>query len=754
MFTGSSKNKPKSHSITNFFARSTSGNNTTKLSAQSSDARVLKSRPKTSSSKGLTRSDVVITAVRSNSKAMGATTKSVTSSQTYATSTPSWMSQPKNAFDEVDFDDLDDVFDDLADEAFFANPPAKPTISISKTPSIVHSTSSHSQAKHIPKKSSPTLIPGQPNRTRILPWEKKTPENAPLRQNSLVEPDRIAGVELARRLGSMPQLSKSRTQSPSAALAMAKQAAAQMRSSKDSSDNSIVLSEEQKGVIKLVMSGTSLFFTGAAGTGKSVLLREIISSLGKKFRAENIAVTASTGLAALNIKGETLHRFAGIGLGNAPASHLIRKIKSRQEPSNRWKQCRVLIIDEISMVDGALLDKLDIIAREIRKTPHMPFGGIQLICTGDFFQLPPVDNKNNFSKTSKVSFAFESKVWEQVMKNTIVLTQVFRQQGDNKLIQMLNAMRMGSLTPAMCKELSCLSREVRYDDGIEPTELYPTRREVEMANKRRLESLRGILHVYKARDSVNDTNLLDTGMSRADALKLLDNTLGLKELLLRHDSQVMLIRNKTDTLVNGSLGLVIAFLTPSEYSALILENINGGDFDTLARNIEANRNPNDMNKPETLSSIGTITHESNSIDTLFPVVRFAGESIPVQIEPVDFDITAPNRKTVASRMQFPLILSWAMSVHKSQGQTLDRVKVNLYRTFESGQAYVAVSRATATERLQVTNFNPSKVMAHPKVIAFYNSLKSISASTRQSTTMYDEIDLTQNDDEDDDFGYF
>jgi ATP-dependent DNA helicase PIF1 len=157
---------------------------------------------------------------------------------------------------------------------------------------------------------------------------------------------------------------------------------------KRSSVARIFLSDEQHMVLNMVVEKQkSVFFTGSAGTGKSVLLREIVASLRRKYVKEpdRIAITASTGLAACNIGGVTLHSFSGIGIGNNSVPELVKKIKRNQKAKHRWMRTKVLIIDEVSMVDGDLFDKLEAIARELRKNGR-PFGGIQLVITGDFFQ--------------------------------------------------------------------------------------------------------------------------------------------------------------------------------------------------------------------------------------------------------------------------------------------------------------------------------------------------------------------------------
>ena len=187
----------------------------------------------------------------------------------------------------------------------------------------------------------------------------------------------------------------------------------------------VFLSDEQMSVLELVAEQKkSVFFTGSAGTGKSVLLREIIKALRNKYIKEldRVAVTASTGLAACNVGGVTLHSFAGIGLGKEAAPELVKKIKRNQKAKNRWLRTKVLIVDEISMVDGDLFDKLEAIARAIRNNGR-PFGGIQLIITGDFFQLPPVPDYGRVSK-----FSFDATTWNTSIEHTIGLTQVFRQK--------------------------------------------------------------------------------------------------------------------------------------------------------------------------------------------------------------------------------------------------------------------------------------------------------------------------------------
>ena len=195
----------------------------------------------------------------------------------------------------------------------------------------------------------------------------------------------------------------------------------------------ITLSREQLQVRELVVEkGASVFFTGPAGTGKSVLMRTIISDMKRKYARdpERVAVTASTGLAACNIGGMTLHSFSGIGLGKEDVATLVKKIRRNPKAKNRWLRTKVLIMDEVSMVDGDLFDKLSQIGRTIRNDGR-PWGGIQLVITGDFFQLPPVPD----SKQAQSKFAFEAATWRTSIDHTIGLTEVFRQRDPGEFRQ-------------------------------------------------------------------------------------------------------------------------------------------------------------------------------------------------------------------------------------------------------------------------------------------------------------------------------
>lgn len=490
----------------------------------------------------------------------------------------------------------------------------------------------------------------------------------------------------------------------------------------DNIETSFALSEEQTKVVNLVVKeNKSIFFTGSAGTGKSVILRELVKRLHMKYGKNAIGVTASTGLAACNIGGITINRLSGVGIGERKAADLLAIVKRKMETKEQWKRLKVLIIDEISMLDGNFFDKLEYIARNIRQSDR-PFGGIQIVLTGDFFQLPPVPSRNG----PPVKFCFESQSWPRVIHKTILLKQVFRQK-DREFANILDNLRIANVNKEMEVEFQKLQRTVVYEDGIGPTELFPTRAEVENSNRKTLQSLAGKEFIYTAKD---------TG---PDRLKyLLENTMAQSKLVLKEDANVMMLKNKSDTLVNGSVGKVITFLSNTAFLLIEKEISSMRDIDKIqhlrmfGKLIEASAIPDEFTRfintsfidPKKCLEIAELILRSS--EEPLPIVKFMnnGNSSFTIIERDEFTVGS-NEEEGLVRLQIPLLLSWALSIHKSQGQTLDRVKVDLTKVFEAGQVYTALSRATSRDRLQVINFQNSKIRAHSKVKEFYDKLQSI-----------------------------
>ncbi|NXW16255.1 PIF1 helicase, partial [Circaetus pectoralis] len=409
------------------------------------------------------------------------------------------------------------------------------------------------------------------------------------------------------------------------------------------------LSAEQEAVLGAVRSGKSVFFTGCAGTGKSFLLKKIVGSLPPK----STYATASTGVAACHIGGTTLHAFAGIGSGKAPLEQCIQ-LAERPGVRQHWLACQHLIIDEISMVDGKFFDKLEAVARAVRKRDE-PFGGIQLIICGDFLQLPPVCKANE-----ETNFCFQAKSWRKCIHINMELTEV-RRQTDKTFVSLLSAVRLGRCTEEVTRLLMQTAANRSERDGILATRLCTHKDDVEITNERCLQQLSGKVHTFEALDS--DPMLV----------KLIDAQCpvgGRVELKL--GAQVMLAKNLdvSQGLVNGARGVVVGF--ESEQKGL-------------------------------------------------PKVRFlCGATQVIKMEKWVFKGLSGVH---LSRQQLPLKLAWAISIHKSQGMSLDCVEISLSRVFECGQAYVALSRARSLAGLRVLDFDPKVVRADPSVLQFYKQLR-------------------------------
>jgi uracil-DNA glycosylase len=442
------------------------------------------------------------------------------------------------------------------------------------------------------------------------------------------------------------------------------------------------LTEEQLAVIDHLLEGENLFLTGGGGVGKSYLLSVIytefpglkkrlvaVKNPGSIAKLPRIQMCALTGCAALLLghKAKTLHSWAGIGLGKGSVSELYIKIRRNQKAMRNWLCTDLLIIDEISMMTAELLDKLNEIGKKVRAN-RKPFGGIQILLVGDFFQLPPVNKSDEATK-----FAFESEAWKEAIKCSIELTEIQRQK-DEVFQRVLKEARRGALSKESCAILSQQQGRNWKEHKIRPTLLFPRRSEVDMINDSNLRALEGRRYSYKARlvydgkipDRFSET---DEGFQRA--LNMFDSDGSyVKELELMLNAQVMLIANvdPDSGLVNGSRGVIVDFCKSTELP--IVEFLNG------------------VKKP-----IGT-------------------HAWPIE----DYEFI--------SRTQVPLRLAYAVTIHKCQGSTLDAALVDIGSgVFEYGQAYVALSRAKSLDALYVYDFDPMAFRAHPKVKEFYKDLK-------------------------------
>eukprot|EP00927_Polykrikos_kofoidii_P038191 TRINITY_DN32488_c1_g1_i2.p1 TRINITY_DN32488_c1_g1~~TRINITY_DN32488_c1_g1_i2.p1 ORF type:complete len:519 (-),score=110.58 TRINITY_DN32488_c1_g1_i2:71-1477(-) len=434
------------------------------------------------------------------------------------------------------------------------------------------------------------------------------------------------------------------------------------------------LTEEQRQAAKRALKGENLFVSGAAGTGKSYLLRYIIQELERRHSGE-VAITAPTGLAAVNVGGQTIHSFAGIGLVKTedaeirqPERYYVRLIKSRKPSFERWRNTKVLIVDEVSMLEPSLFELLEYLGRELRGKRSSGFGGLQVVLCGDFLQLPPIDATR--STNASWTFCFETPAWKRcnLDKGTIILKEIVRQAGDPAFAKLLNHIRAGECPRDILQ--ACAGCRVGTKpppaDGITPTRLYCTNCSVDRENEARLRELPGEERIYHAKD--NFSNRLTGGAPlRSDEKKKIVDVISKKiptELRLKEGAQVILLRKMHNGLVNGSRGRVVHL---HDSSASVL-------FDT-------------------------------------------GQLVKVERE----RFQQYGSAAICYRHQLPLKLGWALTIHKSQGMTLTRAEVLLDGAFSCGQAYVALSRLTGFAGLWLggRGLSAEQIKAHPAALTYY-----------------------------------
>ncbi len=297
-----------------------------------------------------------------------------------------------------------------------------------------------------------------------------------------------------------------------------------------------MLNEKQQLFFEELRNGSNILITGEAGTGKSFCIKELINQLISQDAL--FGVTATTGIAALSIGGSTIHSWAGIGLGDDSAENLVEKIRKMGPIRKRISKVKILIIDEVSLLSADLLNKLDYIFKKIRYK-NKPFGGIQMIFSGDFLQLPIIDNG------SVGKFAFESSSWKEGSIKTILLTEQVRQKGDNSFAEIMSEVRIGD-TRNIHKLLG--NQPVFPDDGIKPIVLYCLNKFVENYNNNEVAKLSGAEKKYYC-NTKGDKNSVETLKKSCPALDVLSLKVG---------AQVILLKNidVEEGLVNGSLGIV------------------------------------------------------------------------------------------------------------------------------------------------------------------------------------------------------
>lgn len=413
---------------------------------------------------------------------------------------------------------------------------------------------------------------------------------------------------------------------------------------------------DQELALAILLSGKSALLTGAAGTGKTHLLNTFISqarSMGKK-----VSVTATTGLAATHLGGNTIHSWSGMGINDhLPDNFFERLSKTRRELIEKTD---VLIIDEISMMHDFRLDMLDEILRHVRDKEE-PFGGMQVVMSGDFFQLPPI----NRGDSRGGGFVVYSQVWQELQPIVLYLKDQYRQQ-EGELLEILTALRQGDVRRRHAETL--LSRIDEQPGEEDITELHTVNIDVDSINHRRLASLE---------DDERQYEQMTTG-SKIYVESLQRSVLAPQKLVLKKGALVMAVKNAMDRkYANGSIGTVVAFEPLTDY----------------------------------------------------PIVEFRSGK-EVTMVPDTWEMRDGERKR-ASISQIPLRLAWAITVHKSQGMTLDAARIDLRKAFVEGMGYVALSRVRDINNLYLYGINRKALAVSPDALAIDEVLDKASSLAAQ-----------------------
>ena len=410
-----------------------------------------------------------------------------------------------------------------------------------------------------------------------------------------------------------------------------------------------------------------MFLTGAPGAGKTYVLNQFVKQARQ--RGASVAVTASTGIAATHLNGQTIHSWSGVGVAQVMTDTLLKQIKTRR--GKRIRATDILVIDEISMMHAWLFDMVDQACRAVRRSPK-PFGGLQVVMSGDLFQLPPVSNtrrdrelvapppelvamRERYAKAGRNpnGFVTESLIWPELNPVVCYLTEQHRQD-TGQLLDVLTDIRQGTVTDT---DRQALDTRI----GVEPAgddvaiSLYPNNRQADALNDSKLAQINEPEHRFEAESS-----------GQVSLIKRLKSTMLAPEMLsLKVGAAVMALRNDTNQqYVNGSLGTVVDFVSTTE-----------GEY---------------------------------------PMVDFEnGHTVIMQ--PAAWEMM-DGETVLASVKQVPLRCAWAITIHKSQGMTLDRARMDLRRTFAPGMGYVALSRVESMDGLYLDGINERAFLVSPEAV--------------------------------------
>jgi len=412
----------------------------------------------------------------------------------------------------------------------------------------------------------------------------------------------------------------------------------------------------QEEALEILKMGHNVFLTGSAGSGKTFVLNKYI-----EFLRENkvgVGVTASTGIAATHMNGMTIHSWSGLGILDVLSPEKIQKILKKSQITRRFKKTKVLIIDEVSMLHSFRLDLVDELLKAFFEN-NLPFGGLQVVLCGDFFQLPPISKDEK-----KADFINKSNIWENMNLKVCYLSTQYRQKND-ELLDILESIRSGKVEKNI---ISILKKRLNKSlDNSSATKLHTHNFDVDLLNERKLNKISGDAKSYQMQFSGNK--------KLSEVLK--NSCLSPERLILKKGAFVMFTKNNFEKgYVNGTLGEVTAF--------------------------------NDVGLPL--------------------VKTLSGEEILAEAEEWTIE---EDGKVRAQLRQIPLRLAWAITIHKSQGMTLDAAEIDLSRSFIEGMGYVALSRVSALSGLSLLGLNEMALRVNEEALAFDKELKKASEKLRE-----------------------
>ncbi|MGP5372800.1 AAA family ATPase [Psychrobacter alimentarius] len=490
----------------------------------------------------------------------------------------------------------------------------------------------------------------------------------------------------------------------------------------------------QSSALDILKTGQNVFLTGSAGSGKTYTLNQYIDYL--RARRVPVAVTASTGIAATHMSGTTIHSWSGIGIKDELSDRDLSNLSRKQFLADRLKDTAVLIIDEISMLHAKQLNLVSQVLKYVRKNDKA-FGGIQVVVAGDFFQLPPIGSKG---ETNREKFAFMSEAWLDAKFHICYLSEQHRQvseaaNGGLDLDDILNQIRRQEVT---FEAIAALEATFDQDVDIKRTRLYTHNLNVNKINDKELAALEGDMMRFEA-TSTGDSKLVET-------LKKTVRTQD--DLILKIGAKVMFIKNNSELGVsNGTMGELIGFAAvkiednQDNSSALIEddENVDNGtenatDTDEASAKTAKTKPKKDSDKKQ--------PKPKKTTTQKMPVVRL-NSGREVVAEPEEWIIEDETGEVLASYEQVPLCLAWAITIHKSQGMTLDAAEIDLSRTFELGQGYVALSRLKSLAGLQLLGMNDMSLQLDPLARGADRRFLVLSDEADANYAMLDEESMTQ-----------